>query len=237
MRLGLLYDKDFDERLPNVISDDGDSILVRYYRSQNIVKIPLHATNELSYLTGIIIGDGTVHSPVKRNRGGYHWKITITGEKEYTDLISDIVFRLFSYKPKVTKDKRRANCFRISINSAIIHRFFNKAIGIPWGKKKYSYMPEMFCKEPKLFAHFLAGIIDSDGYICKRYIAIIQKDRRFLERISKLSKEMLGINFRKPYVNRRIGGEIKGWFITVGKNEEKSKVLRTVPIKYKIKGP
>ena len=66
MKLELLYDQNFDGKEPNVISDDRNSVLVRYYRSQNTVRIPLHFTNELSYLTGIIIGDGSVHSPVKR---------------------------------------------------------------------------------------------------------------------------------------------------------------------------
>ena len=152
------------------------------------------------------------------------------------EIVSKPIFRLFSYPHRITKDKRKKNCYRISMHSIIIHRFFHRIIGLPVGKRTYTSLPEMFCETPDLFRHFLAGIIDSDGHVCSKYMAVIQKDREFLDNLSRKSEELLGISFGPSRVNRIIDNEVRGWRITICRKAELKKALRTVPIKYKTRG-
>jgi hypothetical protein len=79
---------------------------------------------------------------------------------------------------------------------------------------------------------FLAGFTDTDGRVSKNYIAIVQKDRTFLDNLKEASKRLLNIEFNGPGVNRRIEGEIVGRHINLGIRKKKD-FLNQVPLRYK----
>ena len=60
----------------------------------------------------------------------------------------------------------------------------------------------------------------------------MQKDKEFLEKIKETSKQLLDIEFKGPYVNRKIEGKIVGWCINLYKRDKKA-FLNKVPLKYK----
>jgi hypothetical protein len=191
--------------------------LIKGYRahgSPNVIKLPFNISCDLSYLTGVLLGDGTVHSPIVRIKGGYYWKITFTCQGEYMNIISRLIEDIFNYKPIKTKDKRKSNCWYVTIHSRVIHSFFNNVIGIPFGSKKgKTYWPNNFC-------------------ISNNYISIVQKDREFLNNLKKSSNELLKISFNGPNVNRKIENKIVGWCIYLGKSKKKD-FLNKVPLRYK----
>ena len=47
------------------------------------VNIPQEMTPDVAYILGAMLGDGTVYTPIKRKKGGIHWKVGITSNKEY----------------------------------------------------------------------------------------------------------------------------------------------------------
>ncbi|MBU2520405.1 MAG: LAGLIDADG family homing endonuclease [Nanoarchaeota archaeon] len=211
-----------------------DIIGIRAHGSSKVIKLPTCLNKKLAYLTGVILGDGSIAKPIKRKKGGFYWSVRITGEYEYIKIVSKILFKIFNYIPLIYPDKRRENSWYIALNSLIIHRFFNRVIGIKFGAKngKTSWL-ENFCRNKDVFGCFLAGFTDSDGYVSKNYIGIIQKDKKFLEKLKMKSYELLNINFNGPYVNRKICNEIVGWIITINNKNKMKEFLETVPMRYK----
>jgi len=234
LELSLLYFPKYDKHPPKIIwgNFNDNFILVRGYKSKNIIKIPKIMTPDLAYLVGCILGDGCISAPLKRKRGGYYCNIRITCEEKYAGMISDIVFRVFEYRPSINPYKN-AKCVNVTINSVIIYRYFTRVLGIPYGPKA-GKMPwvDYVCKSKILFRYFLAGLMDTDGYVSCKYAALIQKDKNFLEKVKINSEKILDIKFRGPIPNRKIDGNVVGWWIVINKSNLKE-FIKIVPLKYK----
>jgi hypothetical protein len=141
---------------------------------------------------------------------------------------------LFGWKPVTYKKKDREKTWKLEINSLIIHRFVNKVLGIPVGKKSGNISFFQNMKTPnKYYKHVLAGLIDTDGYVSKRYIGLIQSDEKFLKVIKLLSKRHLGIDFRGPNVNKKVNGIPICWIISVSKKADMKSFIESVPLRYK----
>lgn len=207
---------------------------IRAYGSSRIIVIP-DLNHDLAYLTGFILGDGTVSSPVKRKEGGFYWQVKIAGEHKCIRMVSKIVSKLFDYDPIVTPELRRDSSSLLTINSLVVHRFFNRVIGIKSGYKdgKTTWL-ENFCRSKSIFKHFLAGFTDADGHVGKYYVCIVQRDKEFLEKMKKRSEELLNINFRGPTINRKIENKVVGWMITL-RGKEMERFLQMIPLRYKNK--
>ncbi len=205
----------------------------RAHGSPYTIKLPFEITKDLAYLTGALLGDGCIRSPVKRKKGGNYWKVDLTCQYDYSKIICNLIQAIFNYKPTITRDKRKKNCWSVCIHSIVIFRFFNNVIGIPYGKKMgKTYWPKRFCESKETFRHFLAGFTDTDGCVSKNYVAIVQKDKMFLDKLRETSERLLDIEFNGPCVNRRINGKIVGWHINLGIRKRKD-FLNKVPLKYK----
>ncbi len=198
------------------------------------VNLPKNITPELAYLIGAILGDGTIQKPLKRKRGGYYWDIEITSNKEYSILIEKVCENIFKIKANTFQDKRKKDCWHVSMHSKAVHNYFTEVVGITAGRKtgNIPWIKEC-CNTNELFKHFLAGLIDTDGHVSKRYICLVQKDKEFLEKIKINAKEILDIDFRGPIVNRKIDGNVVGWMISIYKGDEKRNFLNTIPLRYK----
>src|SRR2546428_13551130 len=78
---------------------------LRYRNSGKLIRLPETFTHDLVYFIGVLIGDGTVNKPIKREKGGYYWSISISGEKQFLKILLRIVQRLFNCEPKLQKKK------------------------------------------------------------------------------------------------------------------------------------
>jgi len=242
----LLYNERFDRKQPKVLLKNKKEILLeqflkiktkkirgfRAYCSKNIIKLPFKNSAKLAYFIGWVLGDGCLRTPIKRKRGGYYWSVEITCEKKWTLLLQKIIYDLFSYKARIKPDKNKKNCWRVNVDSIIIFRFLNRILGLNYGKKSGN-LPWLveFTSDKKIFKNFLAGIMDSDGYRGK-YLALIQQDKKFLEKIKIKSKELLDIEFTGPRVNRKMENKIVGWWILIYRKEEMKEFINKVPSRY-----
>jgi len=237
-----LYDKLYDQ--PDsikAVTKDGDINLsnvtefrnVKWFRakrSSRVIKLPIKMTDDLAYFLGVIVGDGYVKK-LKRKKGGYYWEIIITGRMDYIEYLSKLTSSLFNYIPTVTKDKRRGNSYILRISSMIIFRYLTRIFGFCSGEKSGNIPKIKFVYDSSyLFKNFLAGLIDTDGYINSKYAALIQKDRKFLEIIRLKSEELLGFKFSKTLVNRRINDHIVGWWIIT---RDVKRLNNLIPLRYR----
>lgn len=173
---------------------EGDYIRTRRTR----LKIP-EINNKIAYFTGAITGDGAI-TKCKRKVGGYCYRIQIVGYKKYMAYLVELLDELFSYRPRILKDKRKRNCYLINIYSAAIFAYFVQ-LGLPIGKKRNLSVPQIIANDPSLFKHYMLGLIDTDGSITNKRVQLKQREKRFLEELVQLLRRHLGIISNPPKVN------------------------------------
>jgi len=173
---------------------DGDIICTK----KTGTRIP-EINNKVAYLAGIITGDGSL-TVCRRKKGGYLYKINIVGHKEHLLYITTLLNDLFSCKPQVLKDKRKANCYLVNIYNAAIFFYFTR-LGFTTGKKRNIKVPRMIADNPKLFKHYMLGLIDTDGSVSKNRIHLKQREESFLKELVYLLEKHLNIKSNPPKVN------------------------------------
>lgn len=184
----------------------------------------------LAYLIGAIIGDGYVSKAARRKSHGrgFYWRIVLTGPHDYLVRLQSLFFRIFRLRGGLTKDRRKKNSWQFRSANLVLHRFFARVIGLPQGRKTVHGAWTRFEAVERFPLFFLAGLLDSDGYVGKRYIGIVQNRLRFLIRIKRFARETLNLKFRGPVVNRRYDGKIAGWIISIYKKDERAELLRAM---------
>jgi len=231
-----LHCPQYDKKEAKILrtSNNENFVSVRSYRSKNVINLPKKISADLAYLIGVILGDGYIGPPLKRKRGGYYCCIRITCKIEYAKILSKIIYDVFGYQPKLVFYRKKPQVCDVAINSIAIYRFITRVISIPYGAKA-GKMPlvRAVCESQELYRNFLAGLIDTDGYVCKTYAALVQKDRKFLEDVKLYSKQLLDINFVGPTSNRRIDGKVVGWWIRINKSRL-NEFIGSIPLRYKM---
>lgn len=173
---------------------DRDLICTRRTRT----RIP-EINDAIAYLAGVIAGDGNLNK-CKRKKGGYYYRVNITGHEEDLRHLVKMINDLFNYDSHIHKDKRKMNCYYTNIHNAAIYFYFLN-LGFPSGKKTNLRVPETMVYDSNLFKHFLLGLIDTDGSISKNRVQLKQRDKTFLEQIVELLKTRLGVESNPPKVN------------------------------------
>ena len=205
---------------------------IKYYstpRSPYKITLPSYLCGDLAYLIGVIIGDGTIVSPVKRKRGGYRWRILITGEHDPLEFFANIVVGLFDYEPKVHKDPRKKNTYSLVINSKVIYRYFTRVLGLNIGAKEEEYGVAKIVSSSKLFRYFLAGLFDTDGCVTARAVKISQQSRLFLSELKVLTYRLLELEFKGPYLSKKTMNK-EHWEIRIGALKERELFFQKVPL-------
>lgn len=173
-------------------------------RGNKPVFLPKFFSEELAYLTGVIIGDGHVSKKLE---------IRIVEEtKEHTDYLTGIVYKIFGYRPVIVST---GSYYIIIISSAPIHFFFTKVIGLPEGKKKYKeFVPTFIRLNLDLTVNFLRGLFDSDGGVTlsrngtKRSVLLSSVNASFLHEL-KLLIDGFGINLHLYSSGNKRGFELR----------------------------
>ncbi|HDM05854.1 MAG TPA: hypothetical protein ENG34_01075, partial [Candidatus Aenigmarchaeota archaeon] len=157
------------------------------FRSEKI-NSPARFSNELSYLVGLIAGDGYVGKD----------NLTFTGkDEELHERFKSLLRKIFKINKFSTYKDKNGN-IRTIVYSTEIVRFF-RAIGFKVGKKNYKEFLEKFLIrfDQRLLVAFLLGLLHTDGTQRKYSIIIYSSDRDALEKIKKISFSR-GLNFKGP---------------------------------------
>ena len=157
------------------------------------ISLLMQIDSRLAELTGIILGDGHLHT--KANR------ITIVGsldDKEYYEKVVILLFNsVFNQKPTIAKRKDR-NAYYLQLESKSIFEIFTKEIGLHRGSKDKAEVPEVMMFEKELIFPLLRGLFDTDG--CLKF-SKQNTNKNYYPRIE--------FSFRESPLARKIGELIK----------------------------
>ena len=220
----------------------GRHILFEMPRPRKETLIPLNSDENIAYLIGVIMGDGTVRVTRRKMTKYPRTNISIFNSSfSYLNRINSIMFHTFGCVGKIQK-KRGVNCYILSINNKVICLFFLKVVGLKSGKKVNLKIPD-YVKTKRLFKHFLAGLLDTDGFFTDSFgIMLNGKNFDFLKEIMSITTNFYGIHFRKLYLGSiMVNGNLKIRCQVHISSRDTRKCMFTIPLKHdkfdKLMGP
>lgn len=201
--------------------------------SRKIVKLPLQITPNLSFLAGIIIGDGHL------NKVKYRIVIEMTDIKiiELVNEISETLFQIKN-KIKIREDKLyiRKTRYRIEINSKPIWKLFNLVFEIPSGKKSANVIvPNVIVGNKKLEQAFIEGLFLSDGGTRRNKIVFSSSSQMMQEGLQKLLINFEIKSSKSTWIHKYSKKPI--YDLILYRKESRNKFKRIFPLSsYKIAG-
>ncbi len=137
---------------------------------------------DIGWLLGYFLGDGSLGPYLNKKRLRF-----FDESLETLDKVSKILSRLTNKKYKVQKDTRNKTRYIVMYNQRIIE--FIRAVTDISGQKENIRIPPIIYKSPlAVIKAFLAGLIDSDGYVSKDKIrtAYATSSKQLIEELSAL---------------------------------------------------
>lgn len=157
--IGGAIDKDFNN-LKSFKKVEGQT-------NSNDLELPTILNEDLSYLIGLIIGDGGLSiDALNKNTTGRGGRITYTsGDFVLFEKFKEIFRREFKFNHKITEVKKSNNCQHLAIDNITIKRFFNN-LGLKNVIANYKRIPSSILKTSiKNQWQFISGFFDTDGTI------------------------------------------------------------------------
>jgi flagellar protein FlaI len=202
------------------------------------MRIPDLNDKDLSYETGVHIGDGTMG--IYKRSGNYQFFIfgNKLDEKQYfSKIIIPLLFKLYGIRPNLQKFE---NTIFVSIYSKPLVKFKSEMIGLPLGSKsKMKSLPKIFTRECNLLKYLIAGIFDTDGsFKINRdlypRISLRLKNRNTVDEISKLLQDKFGIKstvYNEKYFDTRTGNLIFRRTLDINGIENIKLFLQQIPLR------
>jgi hypothetical protein len=204
------------------------------YLSAGVKKytLPRIMEKKLSYLLGMINGDGHVH------RNGKFITITSDSEEYLIKTASPLFKALFGTGGHIYKF---GVYYRLEVGSKVAHSFIS--LFCPVGKKtgKLS-IPDEIKSNKENMVNYFSGLFDTDGCINSTkdgkqvYFVFVQRDKKFVFEVYHYLKS-LGINLneprmflspKKPYER---GRELEEWRIYIGSKKTLLDFLNKIKFK------
>lgn len=192
------------------------------------LKLPLEINEDLAYLCGIIVGDGSIYKRIDKN--DYILKIVGNPKDEkglYHDVISRKFEKVFGFTPKVGYQDSNTT-YGFTIHSKTLFTFLTEVIGMIDGRKDERLGIPKLMVSKKLMPHFIRGLFDTDGCISfkKRYkekpyypvITLSSKSKRLILETSKYLKS-LGFNIVEIYDYKLKDSRIEKGFTVINRIE------------------
>jgi hypothetical protein len=182
-------------------------------------KLPKEPNKELSYLTGLIIGDGSLPDSRRKKK---QYCVNFENCNLYLAKKYKRIFKkLFGVDIPIRYEKRKGRQIRykIEISSKIIQRFFANVIGIPKGKKSFIVKVPDFLKNSKqeIVVAFIKGLFDSDGGKTGGLLGISSRSESLIDGLNKI---LISLNF-KPIKNYEMVKNKPYFKLKIPKSESK----------------
>jgi intein/homing endonuclease len=143
------------------VNIDNYSIIKNYDRYMNDIKLPNTLDEDLSYMLGLLVGDGWLESEETKNR---FWSVGFcSNDKQIIDKYKKILFNSFGINEDRINIKFDGNLYRIEIYSIVLWNFF-KNLGMSSTTAIDKKVPYIIrgTNEHNIKA-FLRGVFDTDG--------------------------------------------------------------------------
>ena len=189
-----MYMRNFVEAINNnknilVIREAKNHIFCRpKFGSKKIIGIPLSITPNLTFLAGVIMGDGHL----RKDKFGISIEMI---SKTILTLVQQNFEKVFLFNVKIKRKKERIGkkqSWKIEFKSKVIWLLFNRLFEIPFGKKtdkikvpEIIFNSDLICKKC-----FIEGLFLADGGIKNRKrICFTFSNEEFATGIKKLLEE------------------------------------------------
>ncbi len=199
-------------------------------------KIPKKIDKDVSYILGVLHGDGYVHKNMK------YVTITVESEDYIKNILKPIFYKLFNTEGNIINF---GNYYRLEIGSKVIHSFIS--LFCPVGKKVGKLkIPPRLKRNKSLLTNYLSGLFDTDGCISftkdkkQVYFVFVQKDKNFVYDVYR-SLKFLDIDVNEPrpfYSPKKPYDKIRNleeWRIYIGSKKVLSDFLKKIKFKHPIK--
>lgn len=195
--------------------------------SGSIVKLPKSINSDICFLTGIIIGDGTISK--------CRFRITIEMvSKNIMELVKSFLARSFQIDAKLKKviDKRpnRQLRWKIEINSKPLWLFFSKVLDIPIGKKSDRVVvPSIIFSNNENLRMFVSGLFLADGGLKSQNSIAFSFSNPFIT--NQISNILVGFGISNIISQWKRKNENKVFFdVIIRKEDAKNKFKETFPL-------
>lgn len=143
--------------------DSADIYLSCRY-SAHILKFPKVVSEDLAYIIGLILGDGSLSGDSHNSKGNWGARVFFDNEL-HQSVYDDLVMREFGIMPKHYRDGE--NCHCSYFGSKVFHQFLRNYFGICNGFKcdKIEVPGRILASNNRIVISFLRGLFDSDGTI------------------------------------------------------------------------
>jgi len=133
--------------------------------SKGIV-LPKILTNELAYICGILVGDGSISKRIEKNEYSIKCVGNPKDEKDlYHKIIGPRFNDIFGFTPEIRLMDSNTT-YGLRIHSKTLFRFFTEVIGLHYGRKDQKLnIPRIIKENPELTTYFIRGLFDTDGCI------------------------------------------------------------------------
>jgi len=137
---------------------------------------------EFGYLVGLYFGDGYSNYSKKDRHYRVDFSLDAKKDLDVKNLLRGLLVNI-GLNPFEVKDRGST---RVSVNS----KRFKEEV------EKTESSLDVALENRDFLLGFLSGFIDSDGYVTKGDIVIVQKDKTVLKKLSKLCERRLGLKTR-----------------------------------------
>ena len=194
-------------------------------------KVKFSVNYQLAYFLGVVFGDGHIigsFRPSKERRFGV---VIQKLRSDYSEFyLPNLIYNVFSVKPKIFIWKRKSEIVSININSKVISRIFTNLFEFSHGKKSDKVIDRLCDFDYEFKKHFIAGFFDTDGGRASTSIALCNSSKK-------------AIDFVKTFldaeeITSKIYSQSKGihkWHILYIIKKDKNKLLGFLDLKNKRK--
>ncbi|HIH42499.1 TPA: hypothetical protein HA246_02535 [Candidatus Woesearchaeota archaeon] len=177
------------------------------------LKLPNKLSQELAYLCGIIVGDGSIYQ--RQDKKDCVLKIVGNPKDEqelYHEVIGPYFNKTFGFMPNIRLQDTNTTYGFVVVSKGLLI-FLTEKTGLIKGKKDQRLgIPEIFKDNREFLVPFIRGLFDTDGCMCfkKRYrkepyypvISLSSSSEKLIKEVVKELKEM-GFKVVESY-NRQI---------------------------------
>ncbi|MFH0969956.1 MAG: LAGLIDADG family homing endonuclease [Candidatus Diapherotrites archaeon] len=180
-----LCDSETQIKLKEKIDTKELKIGCRY--SPHKMRFPSHVSENLAYLAGLILGDGTLAGDSSNTRG--NWNVgTLFDDENHQKIYDKLIENEFQITPNHQKDEK--NCWLSIFGSKTTQWFWRSFFDMHNGyKASIITIPNVIANSSngRLRVTLLQGLFDSDGTITKRgHVQYASTSKEMIEQVSKI---------------------------------------------------
>ncbi|WP_175060060.1 ATPase, T2SS/T4P/T4SS family [Thermococcus sp. 2319x1] len=211
-------------KVPN---DDLPPEKAQYLSSVNShhVKLIREVDEKLSYIAGVILGDGYISS------NGYYISATFDDEDYMEAFVSAVSNFIPNYVPHM---KGNGKSTVVTVGSKIFAEMISRIFGIPKGKKSEIWdVPDIVLSNDDLMRYFIAGLFDADGHVDESgpSIVLVTKSENAARKIW-YALQRLGIISTVSRVKNREFKEGEIFRVIIGGIEDLTKFAKFIPLRH-----